>query len=319
MFNYQFIEIESIDDLGIVEDYMYDIGMVDSPHTFFANDILVHNSVFFPLEPLLYTVNEDFETLSDSEIISLSKPLINDVQNHINESFNEYAKTHHNVTKHGWNIKQELIARRAFWLSVKKRYAQWIVSKGKLEKNEMDVKGLDSVRSSFPKLFRKFVNNVLKAILHDKDADFLNETVIKFKDLIKTASVTDIMLPTSIKDIDKYSTNEFNKFKSATPAHVQAALNYNMLLKRNNEEGIPPINNGDKILWAYLIDNPLKLDKLAINRGFEYEPALTYINQYINRDKIFESQLIGKLQAYWTAMDWGTIQLNNKINKFFEF
>ena len=47
VFNWNVEEIVEIKELPLEEVYMYDIGMEDSPHTFFANDILIHNSLFY--------------------------------------------------------------------------------------------------------------------------------------------------------------------------------------------------------------------------------------------------------------------------------
>ena len=44
--NFKIQEITEIEDLGYIEDDFFDVGMIDTPHTFFANDILVHNSVY---------------------------------------------------------------------------------------------------------------------------------------------------------------------------------------------------------------------------------------------------------------------------------
>ena len=42
--------IERIEDLGTTDEYVYDIEVDDTMHTFYANDILVHNSQFINLE-----------------------------------------------------------------------------------------------------------------------------------------------------------------------------------------------------------------------------------------------------------------------------
>ena len=45
--DFEFIEIESCECVGeFVDEYVYDIEMADPSHTFIANDILVHNSVY---------------------------------------------------------------------------------------------------------------------------------------------------------------------------------------------------------------------------------------------------------------------------------
>ena len=53
-----FEEIESIECIGEFEDeYVYDIEMADDTHTFVANDILVHNSVYSQLDEVISTTD----------------------------------------------------------------------------------------------------------------------------------------------------------------------------------------------------------------------------------------------------------------------
>lgn len=47
-------EVESCDEIGIFEDeYVYDVEVDDETHTFIANDILVHNSLFVSFKPAI--------------------------------------------------------------------------------------------------------------------------------------------------------------------------------------------------------------------------------------------------------------------------
>ena len=97
--------------------------------------------------------------------------IASEVQDYINKSYNYFAKRFLNIEgDHRFDIKQEVIAKSAFWVT-KKRYGQWIINDGGLECEKLDVKGLDIVRSSFPPAFQKFMTNVLKAILHNVEKD----------------------------------------------------------------------------------------------------------------------------------------------------
>lgn len=51
---YFFDDIESCEQIGTFEDeYVYDVEVDDPTHTFIANDILIHNSVFVSFEPAI--------------------------------------------------------------------------------------------------------------------------------------------------------------------------------------------------------------------------------------------------------------------------
>ncbi len=51
---YIFDEVESCEQIGSFEDeYVYDVEVDDNTHTFIANDILVHNSLFVSFKPAM--------------------------------------------------------------------------------------------------------------------------------------------------------------------------------------------------------------------------------------------------------------------------
>lgn len=52
--DYIFDEVESCEEIGLFNDeYVYDVEVDDDTHTFIANDILVHNSLFVSFEPAI--------------------------------------------------------------------------------------------------------------------------------------------------------------------------------------------------------------------------------------------------------------------------
>lgn len=315
VFNWNVEEIVEIKELPLEEVYMYDIGMEDSPHTFFANDILVHNSLFFSTVPLIEHRYGSIDKISDENLIQYSLDIADQVQKYINSAYNVYAKKYHNVDNHVWFIKQELVGRRGIWMDAKKRYAIWIVNEKGQPKDKIDVKGIDVVRSNYPKDFREFTKNILKDILHDSTPEILNKKVAEFGKLINTSYINNIMLPSSVKEISKYNTTQ--GFIKGTPAHVKAAINYNRLLDFWNIKSFPKINDGDKILWCYLKKNEYNLESMALT-GSDPIEIEGFVVKYIDRVDLFESTLKNKLQTFWDALGWGSIITNSNINKFFK-
>ena len=51
-----------------------------------------------------------------------------------------------------------------------------------------------------------------------------------------------------------------------TPVHVKSAINYNDLLTMNKITDIEPISDGEKVKWAYLVNNPYGFDSFSITR-----------------------------------------------------
>lgn len=72
---YIFDEIESCEEVGIFDDeYVYDVEVDDDTHTFIANDILVHNSLFVSFEPAIQHC--EWRNIVLSNIDRFQKPFI---------------------------------------------------------------------------------------------------------------------------------------------------------------------------------------------------------------------------------------------------
>lgn len=284
------------------------------------------DSVFFSTEPLLRHRFQNMDSMTDLELINESLKIANQVQTFINTAYNKYAKIYHGVDKHVWFIKQELVARRGLWLGslkqgeivgTKKRYALHIVNEKGLPKDKLDVKGIDVVRSNFPKAFRQFMKEILNDILHDKDKNILNKKVQEFGYIIKNTFINDIMLPIGVKDIQKWKTD--GKHLKGTPVHVKAAMNYNKLLDLWKINNIPRINDGDKILWCYVNKNEYGFESMALTGNDDPLKILGFVSTYIDRTDLFDNTLKSKLQSFWDALNWGAIITNENTNKFFKF
>jgi DNA polymerase elongation subunit (family B) len=105
------------------------------------------------------------------------------------------------------NYKQEYVAESALWIA-KKRYAQKIISEKGVsisditkgaKKFKLDVKGLDVVRSNFPKKFREYMSDLLMKLLDNETKQNVDAIVLDFKEYLLTIeNVTEIMPASSI-------------------------------------------------------------------------------------------------------------------------
>jgi DNA polymerase elongation subunit (family B) len=228
--------------------------------------------------------------------------------------------------KHRFEIKKEYISKAGFWVA-KKRYAQWMILKNGIPCDKLDVKGLDVVRSSFPKAFQKFMSTMLKDILMGKDNDYIDDTLLTFKKSLPTLPVNVIAKGGAIKELSKYDDGSWKtgssiaSFEKGTPAHVKAGIAYNRLLKFFNAPfKNEPIRDGDKVKWVYLKNNPLGLETLAFKDYNDPKEIMDFVEQYIDRDKIFEAELENKLDDFYNALKWDKVTADTKTaKKFFAF
>ena len=129
-------------------------------------------------------------------------------------------------------IRDRLIAKSGLFI-VKKRYGMKIINDNGVKVNKLHVKGLDLVRSNFPKAMGKLLKDVLEDILATVPKDKIDDRIINFKESMKLVDFDKIAMPTGVKNLKKYSAGRngnFTQFAKGAPAHVKAAITYNDLL-----------------------------------------------------------------------------------------
>lgn len=292
------------------------------------------DSVFVSAQDLINGLETKLgKQLSHQEKIDVTYKTSQVVEKFINDSWDEFCKHFLNSDKHFLSIKQEYVSESGLWIA-KKRYAQKIISeKGVLISDitkgvkewKLDVKGMDVVRSNFPKAFREFMSGVLIDILNISEKKKLDDKVLAFRDDMKAKPIFDIMLPTSVKELKKYQLKKekgqvFGNRAKGTPAHVKSALNYNDLLEYYKlTASHQPIGDGSKIKWAYLKTNPYGLETIAV-KGFEDpKEIIDFVETYIDHERIFSSSLENKLTDFYQALNWGMVPKNDNISEFFNF
>ena len=283
------------------------------------------DSVFFSAEPILDVRWPHWREKDEAEIAKLVDTIAGEMQEYLNEFYHMLAKRFFNLDKHRFEVKKEFVAKSGLWVA-KKRYAQWIIMENGVPVERLDVKGLDVVRSSFPAAFRKLMSEVLIDILKGKSEVEVSERINNFKSNLSNLSINDIAKNSAVKEVSKYQVskrddNAMFTFKKSTPAHVKASLAYNKLLKHFSVAyKYAPIRDGDKIKWVYLTNNPYGLNGVGFNGYNDPKEITDFIEQYIDYDKIFETELVNKLQDFYTSLGWGdVINSQRKATKFFDF
>lgn len=290
------------------------------------------DSTFFSAKPLIDLMEQKLNrNLSDAEKADLTFKTSQIVENYINASWGEFVANRFNVTTHFFNIKQEYVASAGFWIA-RKRYAQLIISeKGVSIKDltngakewKLDVKGMDVIRSDFPKAFRESMSDILISILSRSPKSVIDDKVIAIREKMKTAPLLDIMSPTGVKDVSKWKTKKskgdvFGIRLKGTPVHVKSALNYNDLLEYYKANTLP-ISDGEKIKWVYLKSNAFGLDTCAL-KGFEDpEEIVKFVTNNVDYERIFESKLQNKLNDFYSALNYGAVPKDKNLEEFFSF
>ncbi len=277
------------------------------------------DSVFYSAVPLLDKRFPD-EKLSDVMKTQKISEIATEVQNYMNGSYDYFAKKFCNLDEHRFEIKQEIIAIAGFFV-VKKRYGMRIINDNGVKVNKVHVKGLDTVRSTFPPAMKVLLKSVLDDILNYVPKDKVDKRILDFKGNIRSLSVDDIANPVGVKNLEKYTPKKDNKFANrsattdimtGTPVHVKSSLYYNDLLKYYKKKKFEPIVSDSKIRWVYLKDNPLKLDVVAYKGYEDPKEIMDFIKEYIDYDKMYEQALSKKLNMFYGALDWDEPKVQNE-------
>jgi len=279
------------------------------------------DSVFYSALPLVKKRFPDLDIRNEDKMSKSILEIASEVQVYLNKGYDYFAKKFCNLDKHRFDIKQEVIAKSGLFVT-KKRYGLKIINDNGKKVNKLMVKGLDTVRSSFPTAMRDMLSKLLEDILMDVPKDKLDKFIINFKDSMKLMEFDKIAIPTSVKGIKKYGSNNGNLFKShkiGTPVHVKSSLFYNDLLKHFKvSKRYSNIFDGEKIKWVYLKNNPMGLNTIAY-KGHEDPPQiLDFIRQYIHPDKLYKQALHKKIMMFYVALGWDEPTDSSKtIERFF--
>jgi DNA polymerase elongation subunit (family B) len=305
--------------------YWKELGTTDDYNVYIDTD-----SIYMMAEPLVKHRYPEYKTFDEKRMAVEVDNIATETQTFLNSFYDMLAERFFFIPKekHRFEIKKEYISKAGFWVA-KKRYAQWMVLKNGIPCDKLDVKGLDVVRSSFPKAFQDQMSAMLKDILMGKDNEYVDTKLLAFKASMITLPVNKIAKGGAIKELSKYDNGTWRKdsglsiasFEKGTPAHVKAGITYNRLLKFFNAPyKHEPIRDGDKVKWVYLKNNPLGLETVAFKDYNDPKEIMDFVEQYIDRDKLYVSDMENKVDDFYTALKWqkaSTEALTAK--KFFSF
>jgi hypothetical protein len=201
----------------------------------------------------------------------------------------------------------------------------YVTNKEGVAVEELDMKGLELMKSNMNKRFKGFGEQFIKDILFGKPKHELDNSIINFYKLVKTLDPRELGKPTGVKQIASYiqparSGEMFSSFRLKAPANTKAAVRYNDLLKfKRLDKQYESIIEGDKIFIINLKANPYKLETVGLPNAKVPDEIEAFVKTYIDVDEIFESLLLNKLKELYKDLKWEFPALNPNVAKFFAF
>lgn len=294
-------DITSIEEIGTFDDeYVYDLEMEDdSTHTFFANDILVHNSCGCTINEIC--IKNDVNVIDKNgdltpEFIAIETA----IGNHLNREINKWAIEKLNSKDPRFVFKRESVCPKALWTG-KKHYIMYIVNKEGKKKNEFKYSGLQIAKSSFSKAMKDISKGIVQIILTQKSKAIADSMIFDIFESFENFSMNDIAERGGIKVLDKWEgLNDGLSTAKGTTRAAKYAIYHNELIKELDlENKYRKIENGGKLKLVFVKDNKYNIE------GIAYQDMLpTEFHLKVDYERMFFKAIIRSLEPIYNALGW---------------
>ena len=243
---------------------------------------------------------------------------------HNREVMNEHYSERHVVSVQ--NFELETLALSGVWLDVKKRYAQVLLWKdGKTydvaDGLPMKAKGLEMIKSSYPKQAREGLKRLVRYLLEDQSGEYLlhrlNSEMQREKYDFFKADIDDICGSVKVNNYNKYIINDNDPkilhVADKCPFNAKALGNYNRIRKAHNLPGDPIY--GGKLKWyVYYPAGTVKKDNVEYF-AYQAKNYPKWADKYapIARDVMFQKQTLDPFNRIIEAIGLGTLKLDGSI------
>jgi DNA polymerase elongation subunit (family B) len=210
-------------------------------------------------------------------------------------------------------MKRETIADKAVWKK-KKIYIlnAWDIEGVRFKEPQLKMSGIEAVRSSTPQSCRSSIKHALNIIMNGSEEELI-DYIENFRKEFMTLRFEEVAFPRGVKNMEKYR-DASTIYKKATPIQVKGALLFNHWLKKNNIQHIPPIQNGDKIRFAYL-KQPNLIHESVIAVPDELPDEMD-LDRFIDRELQFEKAFLGPVKSVANIIGWNT-EKTSTLEDFF--
>lgn len=281
------------------------------------------DSIILTSEPFLYAkYGNDWKNLPMNKKVEETIGLSVYLAEKINKRMDIFSNKWLNSDKNYLSFKQEWVAESGFFVGVKKRYANKIIWQEGVDVDYLDIKGLDIIRSSFPKEFQDFMKGLLLKILDNEDKHKIFDYILTFKEEIHKKAKEDIMaiaVVSSSNNSEKYIDDEYD-FKKGTPWHMRGIANYNSFLDFNNYKNYIKISDSDKVGVVYLKNNRYEFEQMSFPLDTEVPDDLwDFVSETVDSKKSVSKLIDKKLERYYDVMGWEEPKRKEeKISSFFQ-
>ena len=290
----------TVSSVGIQKEWVYDIE-VDGNHNFFGNSILLHNSVYYHIEPFMEKYMQNNPGLSTNEYVDWANSFEEKViQPTVDDVISDFSKELNVLSKEAIGAEREIIADAAVFTAKKKYYARVRDSEGTRFPEDdpyIKVMGLEIIKSSTPLWSKKYLKEAIPIIL-DKDESDIRAWIRYIKKEFTSTNLNDIAIVGGVSSLD------YDLVHDTVPIGSRAAIRHNNYVSDNNLDNIyAPITGGDKCKRIFLTaPNVFESNIIAFTNDAFINEILK--NGCIDYDSQFEKGFMKPLGLMVDAMNY---------------
>jgi len=282
------------------------------------------DSLFIHVKDLLLHRFPDIDLNNREQVVPFALEITAEYQEKTKPFLQDLCKSQFNCDNVYFELKSEVVLERGYFAG-KRRYAQFIVNKEGVPTEELDIKGMDIMKSNMTPMYAKFGESLLMDIMYGRPKKEIDKKIQDFRKKLKTISYREIAKPTGVKKIREYIASPptagqmFSKLATKCPINTKSAIYYNDLLRfKGLDKEYSCITEGDKIQFIPLKKNPYNLPVLAFTKE---SPQFIYdfLEKYADTDSGFDNVLLNKLQGIYDDLKWDFPSLNPNVERFFNF
>ena len=310
-------------DLGIQEEEVYDIE-VEENHNFFGNGVLVHNSVYYTIEPFVDNFIQNNPDAQTIDIVKFCDQFEADIINKIiKETIDEFAFTLNAFNSKKISAKKEVVADTMICVAKKKYIARLRESEATIfpdDSPKIKIMGLELIKSITPPFTKKYLMEAIDILLdgtNDQLIEWLGQTKNKFLNV----DINDIVIISSTNNIN-YDLQDVKPI----PIAARASIYYNNYITKNNLlNKYNLIQPGEKVKMVCLKEANPFAPIIRRNNGKILSPNIIafvgnefgqQLKNYIDYDKQFEKSFLNPLKIMSNALDFST---ERKMHDIFDF
>lgn len=322
---YFFDDIESCEEIGeFVDEYVYDIEVDDDTHTFIANDILVHNSMYMSYTPIMESVGYQGDPLQF--ILHFDKVIMKKLYN---DFLTEYAKKF--GVKNKQDFELETISESILFFEKKNYLKNLRFDDGVFHESlaSFSATGIKIIRSETPPFVRGVDQNggiwdFIKYLFSNPDNLNIKDILKIVKNIRKEFELEDIdniSSQTSCTDYQNKIINDTTDLEAVLGAHfsIKAAGLYNYLLNKNSEYKTKyDMIKGGKIKYYYCKHD--KNNVFGYLRGMHPTEITQKESVSLDYDAQFDKTVLKLCNSFLKALDLPPINKRlGVLNSIFDF